>query len=168
MSTSKLNRFWTAVTILLVTIIVAGGIILLSRYRPAQPMEISLPPSQEWQGTIHIDGSVGKPGFYPLRGGDSIDALIQAAGGVDNSANLTSLELYIGPEENEGAQKVDINRAEAWLLEALPGIGETLAKRIVDFRRKNGPFRSTEELLKVPGIGTSAYERIRGLITVGE
>ncbi|MBI2849424.1 MAG: helix-hairpin-helix domain-containing protein, partial [Chloroflexi bacterium] len=66
------------------------------------------------------------------------------------------------------AQKVDINRAEAWLLEALPGIGETLAKRIVDFRRKNGPFRSTEELLKVPGIGTSAYERIRGLITVGE
>jgi len=50
----------------------------------------------------------------------------------------------------------------------LPGIGEALAQRIVDYRTKNGPFRNIDELLKVPGIGTSVYDKIKNLITVSE
>jgi comEA protein len=68
----------------------------------------------------------------------------------------------------EQPQKVDINRAEAWLLEALPGIGETLAQRIIDYRQQNGAFRSISEITEVEGIGQSLYEQIKDLITVGD
>jgi competence protein ComEA len=53
------------------------------------------------------------------------------------------------------------------LLETLPGIGETTAKSIVDYRKENGLFTRVEDLLKIPGIGPSTLEEIRGLITVG-
>jgi len=169
MTASKLNRFWAAAIIFLVIIIVIGGIVIWSRYSSGQPIEISISQPQGWSGNISIDGAVVKPGFYPLQASDSIEALIRAAGGTDSSANLSGLELYIpGVGVGQGAQKIDINRAEVWLLDALPGIGETLAQRIVDYRQKNGLFRNTDELLKVPGIGTATYDRIKDLITVAE
>ena len=165
---SKLNRFWMLTAILLVAIIVIGGRLAWSRYSPDQPIEI-LPPAQEWQGRIYIGGNVTNPGFYPLTSGDSIEALIQAAGGTTGSANLSRLELYIlEMGEEQEPQKIEINRAEVWLLRALPGIGETLAQRIVDYRQQNGPFRNTDELLKVEGIGATIYEQIKHLITVAD
>ena len=169
MATTKLNRYWALTALLLVVIIVIGGIVAWSRYSPSQPIEISIPRGQEVEGEIYIGGAVANPGFYSLKAGDSIEALIQAAGGTTSSANLSRLKLYI-PEMEEGQeiQKIDINRAEAWLLEALPGIGETLAQRIVDYRQQNGPFRNTKELLKVAGIGTTIYEQIERLITVAD
>ena len=121
------------------------------------------------QGEIYIGGAITSPGFYPLKVGDSVEALIQAAGGTTNSADLSRLKLYISEVvEEEQPQKIDLNRAEVWLLEALPGIGETLAQRIVDYRQQNGPFHSTNELLKVAGIGVTTYEQIKYLITVAD
>jgi len=169
MIASKLNRFWKLITIFLAAIIVIGGIVALLRCSPGRLIEIS--PRQEWQGRIYIGGNVTSPGFYPLTGGDSIDALIQAAGGTTSSANLSELKLklhILETGEEQQPQKVNINRAEVWLLEALPGIGETLAQRIVTYRQQNGPFRNTSELIKVEGIGTAIYERIKDLITVAD
>ena len=169
MAENKLNRFWSLVIIFLAAAIVIGGILIWSKYKPEQPLEISISQPQGWQGEIYINGAVTTPGFYPLKASDSIDALIRAAGGAAISANLSGMELYVpGAGEGQGAQKVDINRAEVWLLEALPGIGETLGKRIVDYRQQNGLFNNVEELLKVPGIGTATYERIKDLITVAD
>ena len=169
MTVSRLNRFWTLVTILLIAIIVIGGIIVWVRYTPCQPIEISIPQAEELQGRIYIGGNVTNPGFYPFTTSDSIEALIQVAGGTTSSANLSGLRLYIpGVEEEPALQKIDINRAEVWLLESLPGIGETLAQRIVNYRQHNGPFLNTNELLKVAGIGTAKYEQIENLITVAE
>jgi len=166
---SKLNRFWTLIIILLVVITVTGGIVAWSRYSPGKPVEISLPRGQEQQGMIYIGGNATNPGFYPFTSGDSLEALVRAAGGTTGSANLSGVKLYI-PVAGEGQepQKVNINRAEAWLLEALPGIGETLAQRIVDYRRRNGPFQNTGEILKVAGIGSAIYEQIEDLITVAD
>jgi len=65
-------------------------------------------------------------------------------------------------------QMVDINRAEPWLLEALPGIGPGLAAAIVRYREEKGPFRSPQEVQLVPGIGAGVYEKMKDLITVGE
>jgi len=178
MTTSKFSKYWTPLIILLVAIITVGGIIAWSRYSRSQPIEIlhSKPHSQEQLNEIYVGGAVNNPGFYPLRAGDSIEALIRAAGGTIQatggtvaSADLSGLKLYISEAgEEEEPQKINLNRAEVWLLEALPGIGETLAQRIVDYRQQNGPFQNINELIKVEGIGTATYEQVKHLITVAD
>ena len=62
---------------------------------------------------------------------------------------------------------VNINTATALELEALPGIGATLAQRIVDYRRENGPFESPEALINVKGIGENKMKDLLDLITIG-
>ncbi|GAG80834.1 unnamed protein product, partial [marine sediment metagenome] len=132
-------------------------------------IEISLPPSQELTGEIYIGGAVSSPGFHPLESGASIDALIQAAGGTTADADLTRLKLYIpGVGEGEQPQKIDINRAEAWLLEALPGIGQSKAQAIINYRQQHGAFRNIAELTEIEGIGPAIYEQIKDLITVAD
>ncbi len=160
MATSKFNRFGTLITLILVAIIVIGGIVVWSRYSGGQPIEIAQSPSQELDGEIYIIGAVNDPGLYPLKVGDSIEVLIQAAGGITDNADLSQLKLYIPEVGEEQPQKIDINRAEIWLLEALPGIGETLAQRIIDYRHQNGPFNNIKELMRVEGIGVATYEQI--------
>ena len=169
MTTSKLNKFWAPAIIFLIAIIFIGGIVVWARYSGSQPIEISMAPAQELPVEIYLSGAIGSPGFYPLKTGDTIEDLIQAAGGTTSSADLTRLKLYI-PDvgEAEKPQKVDINRAELWLLEALPEIGETRAQAIIDYRYQNGPFHNINELTKVDGIGITTYERIKHLITVAD
>lgn len=65
-----------------------------------------------------------------------------------------------------GRTKVDLNRADAAALEALPGIGPALARRIVEYRKLHGPFRRVEDVQQVPGIGPSKFQEIRGRLTV--
>ena len=77
-------------------------------------------------------------------------------------------EIYGGVGEEQEPQKIDINRAEVWLLKALPEIGETLAQRIVDYRQQNGPFHNIHDIVKVDGIGKATYEQIKDLITVAD
>ncbi len=132
------------------------------------PIEISLSePSGQSASLIYIDGAVNNPGLYPLMGGDSIATLIHAAGGITGSADPNRLELHIPQAaEREEPQKIDLNRADSWLLEALPGIGEVRARDIISYREQNGPFRNINELLKVPGIGPATFEKIKDLVTV--
>jgi comEA protein len=73
-----------------------------------------------------------------------------------------------GVSQGDQPQKIDINRAEAWLLEALPGIGPTKAQAIIDYRQQNGYFSDISEILNVEGIGQDIYEQIKDLITVGD
>ena len=168
MATTKFNRFWTLTIIFLVVITIIGGIVAWSRYSPGQPVEISMPQGEEWQGSIYIVGAVNAPGSYLFTPKDNLETLIQAAGGTTGSANLSGLRLYIPGVGKIEPQKIDINRAEVWLLKALPEIGETLAQRIVDYRQQNGWFRNINDLLKVAGIGTATFNRIKDLITVGD
>jgi competence protein ComEA len=62
--------------------------------------------------------------------------------------------------------RLDINTASAAQLETLPRIGPATAKAIIDFRKQHGPFRSIEELVRVPRIGPKTLENLRGQITV--
>ncbi len=169
MTTSKFSKYWTLIIILLVTIIAIGSIVAWSRYSQSQSIEISIPAAQELQGKIYIGGAVSNPGFYSLQADDTIEALIQTAGGTTSSADPDWLKLYIFQTgEEEQPQKIDLNRAEVWLLEALPGIGETKAQAIIDYRERNGLFYNTNELTKVKGIGVTIYEKIKHLITVAD
>ena len=169
MTSGRLINGWTLIVILLVVIIAAGSIVAWSRYSQSQSIEISIVPDQELQGEIYIGGEVNNPGVYPLETGDSIEDIIRAAGGTTDSADLSRLKLHVPVVgEGEQPQKVNINRAEVWLLEALPGIGEVRAKAIIDYRRQNGPFHNINELVKVEGIGTATYEKIKHLLTVAD
>ncbi len=62
---------------------------------------------------------------------------------------------------------VDLNRATAGELDALPGIGPVLARRIVEHRAAHGPFARPEDLLAVRGIGPRLLERLRGRVRTG-
>lgn len=61
---------------------------------------------------------------------------------------------------------LDLNRATADELEALPGIGAVLAQRVVAFRESAGRFRTVEDLRGVKGIGAKTFDRLKSLITV--
>lgn len=63
--------------------------------------------------------------------------------------------------------QVDLNTSTAKELQQLPGIGKGLAKRIIDYRTANGPFKTVEDLIKVRGIGKKMFARMQDRLTVG-
>lgn len=74
----------------------------------------------------------------------------------------------VGPGSSQaGTPLLNLNTATAAELEALPGIGPTLAARIVEDRQTNGPFATVDDLKRVNGIGDKILERIRPYVTVG-
>lgn len=166
---SNSGKYWTAATFILIVIIITGSILTWSRYSKGQPIEISAVTSHVLSGKIYVDGAVNNPGFYPLNAGDTLEDILEAAGGTASNAALEQLKLYI-PEHGTDSQtqKVNLNRAEAWLLMALPGIGETRASAIIDYHQRNGPFRNIYELNDVEGIGMETYEKIKQLVTVAD
>lgn len=95
------------------------------------------------------------PGAHAASAGDSAGDPT-ASGGVPaphRSPRSTASALRPGV--------IDVDRASAAELERLPGIGPSLAAKIVAERERNGPFRGAEALLRVPGIGPRKLERIR-------
>jgi len=65
-----------------------------------------------------------------------------------------------------GGGLVDLNRADATALQALPGVGPATSAAIVEWREGSGGFRSVDDLLEVPGIGEKTLESLRPLVTV--
>jgi len=167
---SRADRFYLLITVFLVVAAIAGGVMLAVQHSRSQPVEIVLsqtePPQQS--GELYIGGAVANPGIYPLKEVDTFLTLLSDAG-IESDADLSHIELYVPREgEEQSPQKIDINRAEPWLLEALPGIGEVTAQAIVDYRSENGSFRRIEDLLKVSGIGPATFEKIKDYITVSD
>ena len=165
-----LERHKMVIIIFLIAIIAAGGVALYYKHPwGGEPLEIVLTtpaPVLEPEAEIFVAGAVVWPGWYPLEG-DSLEDAIIAAGGASSDADLGRVKLYIYPTDVAfEQQKIDINRAQAWLLEALPGIGPTLAQRMVDYRDQNGPFDRVEDLMEVDGIGQAKYDGLKDLITV--
>ena len=75
-------------------------------------------------------------------------------------------EILLTNEENEVDSKVNINTASKEKLETLPGVGETTAQKIIDYREANGKFKTIEDIKNVSGIGDAKYESLKDKITV--
>jgi len=83
----------------------------------------------------------------------AIDISTQVFNDAESSVSALSASFHI-----------DINTADIYQLQALPGIGPQIAENIVAFRRDHGPFRSSEDLLKVKGIGRQKLQEIKKYI----
>ena len=83
-----------------------------------------------------------------------------------NPSTQTDKPKETQPKKGEVTFPVNINTASAKELDALPGIGEVLAQRIIDYRNANGPFQSVDDLIKVKGIGEKTLEKIKPYATV--
>lgn len=66
----------------------------------------------------------------------------------------------------ESLGKININTATLEQLQLLPGIGESLALRILDYRAEHGDFKSTEELMHVSGIGEKKFDSIKNYVVI--
>jgi competence protein ComEA len=145
--------------------------------RPSPPVRLVEPPPVE-QVVVQVDGEVVRPGVYRLAAGARVSDAVQAAGGLLPAADAGALNLArllrdgdrvtVPPRAASGGRPapVNINTASAEQLEALPGIGPVLARRIVEFRARHGPFQRLDDLLEVQGIGPRLLERLRPLVTL--
>lgn len=136
---------------------------------------------------VHVTGAVQAAGVYHLEEGHRVMDAIEAAGGFTDDAASESLNLarvltdgeqIVVPSVDDHAQegsskqesntpeKININNASVTQLQELAGIGPSIAKRIVEYREKYGPFAKTEDLKKVSGIGDKKFAAIEGEICV--
>ena len=128
-------------------------------------------------GYLYLTGAVKKEGVYAFEEGTRLFELVEEAGGFLPEADTSSVNLAETvrdgahvriPFQGEtteaaggsGTAYVDVNSAGKQELMTLPGIGEAKADAILNYRKKNGPFRAAEDLLNVPGIGESILEQI--------
>jgi competence protein ComEA len=165
---NNLSKYWLLIIAFLLVSLISGGIALAVKQSRHKPVEIFLSQTVpiQCEGEIYIGGAVANPGFYPLKEDDTIETLIQAAG-LTPDVDTSKIKMYV-PKTGEVSQpqRINLNRAEAWLLDALPGIGPDRAKAIVEYRNQNGSFHRIEELLNVQGIGSTTLDTIRDLITL--
>lgn len=70
------------------------------------------------------------------------------------------------PVVAQAVAKININLASLQELQSLPGVGKVTAERIVQYREQKGAFETTEQLMKVKGIGKKNFQKIKDLITV--
>lgn len=85
--------------------------------------------------------------------------------GLDLAAHLAASQAALDSAADVGRplapdERVDLNRASAVELRRLPRVGDALARRIADDRERNGPFRSVDDLARVPGIGPATVTRL--------
>jgi competence protein ComEA len=166
----KLNRLWLlAAAILVLIILISSLTIWLGRDKGEKVIALTKIDDPAVPQNILIDGAVANPGSYPLKENDTIRDLLGAAGGPNQNADLSNITIVVPPTGVTcTSQKVDINRADIWLLQALPGIGEVRAQSIIDFRSLNGPFKAINDIMRVPGLNQSTFEKIKDLITVSK
>ncbi len=162
------------ILILMVAIAAGATVFILRQNTSGNSIEILLPPPST-EIEIYISGEVKYPGNYILDEGARVADAIEAAGGftadADQSAINLAHTLRDGEHINiykfgESSQRININTAEVWLLDALPGIGEATAQAIIEYRTENGRFSEIEELKNIKGIGDSAFEKLQDKITV--
>ena len=86
---------------------------------------------------------------------------------VNIAAQVQLQTVAANPPAQYGRELIDLNTAQQWQLQTLPGIGEELSERIIAYREKIGGFTEKTQIMEVEGIGEKIYLRIEQFITVG-
>ncbi len=137
---------------------------------------------------VHISGQVYNPGIVVLESGSRLIDAVELAGGLKKDADLDKInlakklideekiyipkigeeyieEVFESGDSGNSTGKVNINTCTKEELMTLPGIGEVLADRIINYRKDN-KFKAIEDIMNVSGIGEKRYEAIKDFIIV--
>lgn len=143
---------------------------------------------------VHVCGAVKKPGLYELAGDSRVADVIEAAGGFTDKASKNYLNLatvvndgqkIVVPSKSEvknglaaadgdetvkqqtpKAAAVNINTAGIEELMTIPGVGESKAESIIEYRQKNGGFTCKEDIMNITGIKEGVFSKISDYIVV--
>ena len=142
---------------------------------------------------VHVAGCVQSQGIIELEEGSRIADAIDKVGGLTANASTKNVNLayvlqdgekiyipslaeeQIADEEiqiissasgSNDNGKVNINKASITELQKISGIGESTAKKIIEYRNTNGKFKSIEDLKNIQGIGDKKYDSIKEEVTV--
>jgi competence protein ComEA len=165
-----------------IVLMAALALILVIAWRSLNPAAAPLPRVSIVPGgsdlaevMVHVTGAVASPGVVSLETGSRVEDAVSLAGGLATGADESAINLarfvvdgeqIHVPRIGETDQALNLNRASAAELEALPGVGPVLAERIVADRDAHGPYVSIEDLKRVSGIGDSVIAKIAGVATV--
>ncbi|MGI5236533.1 helix-hairpin-helix domain-containing protein [Dactylosporangium sp. CA-139066] len=175
-------------------VLVSAGLVWWSRPRVTPAPQVSAAPvaapgsSAAAVLIVSVTGRVHRPGLVRLPAGSRVADAIEAAGGVLPGVDLTGVNLArkvvdgemiaIGITPPPGAVTgagggggtaggpVNLNTATTAELQTLPGIGEVLAQRIVEYRDRHGGFRAVTDLRQVEGIGDAKFQQLKDRVTV--
>jgi competence protein ComEA len=175
-----------------------AGLVLLAGLSARQLTQHQAPPALVFRDgagvtpgapiLIHVAGAVAAPGVYTLQGGDRVEDAVSAAGGALPDADLDAINLarrlrdgeqILVPAASDSGgevavatlapgEKLDLNVATAAQLDALPGIGEAYAQRVLDSRLVDGPFESVDDLRSRNVLPASIFTKVSDLLTVSQ
>lgn len=191
-----LGRYRWLLFLAIVGLVLTAVILIQVRRPAPQPMILSTATPQPTQMAtptpytvrVYVSGAVQHPDVYTLLQDSIVKDALEAAGGPTGEADLERINLALPvidgqqvhvPRQGEDnppveppsrlpaiGSKVNINTADLASLESLPGIGPSLAQRIIDYRQAHGSFERIEDIMEVSGIGESIFEGLQDLITV--
>jgi len=154
------------------------------------PKEVKIAEEKTREIIVYISGAVNKPGVFKMFNNARVMDLVTMAGGLAPEADVSKINMalpikdgmhinvvakpvLVGAGEGlvstskvKGSTKISINMADKSELDILPGIGPSLADRIMEYRQANGAFSDINELKKVPGISQSKFDKIKDKITL--
>ena len=176
------NQF---IAVVVLSVIIIAGWITYYLYQPVSKPQIKISKSVTKKSKarkvfVHVAGAVKEPGVYELNTDSRVIEAVKKAGGFTDGADTDSLNLAAKVQDSQKIMVTDINKtvqsqataadieqsinlntATAEQLEELPGVGETIAKRIIEFREEKGSFSSVDELKEVEGIGEKKFAKIK-------
>lgn len=162
----------------------------------SQQLHKGHPSAASAANTVYVVGAVTHPGLYRLHAGARVDDAVRRAGGLRADADPAAVNLAERVTDGEEIRvlrlgealpapvrrntrkraspalaapsqaSVDLNAADEQALAAIPGIGQTLASRIVQYRRLNGPFASLDELADVAGMTQRRIDAMAAYVSV--
>lgn len=139
---------------------------------------------------VEIKGEVKNPDVYEIEDGSIIRDLINLAGGLTSEANTDGInraeklrgnQLIVIPNKSDissgsvinqnasitnNSSVININTAPLEELKKITGVGDVKAQSIIDYRDKNGGFKSIEELKNIDGIGSKTFEKIKDQVGI--
>ncbi len=186
-------RTWLSILLgFLAGVGVTAALFTFSAQPRGKPVEL-LPAPTTSPILVDVSGAVVNPGVYFLPPGSRVKDAVEAAGGLLDTADPARLNLALRLEDGEkvpvpalgdpsppvqaaleypaGGDSstetlINVNLASLDELMALPGIGETRARQVIEYREAHGRFATIDEIQNITGIGPETFEKLKDRITV--